>query len=184
MANRWRVSGGGLFVAALFLIFALGYIGFAGYWFTVQIRAAANWEPGAAVVLSSDVQTRRERVSRSPSRPDHEIVGESKTRIRETHRATIEYEYTYGGRTYQNDQVYIGPTYTYDWIVEKYMEVFEPGMTVTAYVNPRNPQESVLDRSWRWHNLIYFIPGFFVLGVGLLVLALSSSRTTEWHEIE
>lgn len=97
----------------------------------------------------------------------------------DTYRAFAEYGYEYGGRRYINDRVGISGGSDnigdYQRDMGRYLSGLRSrGETITVYVNPEDPADSIIDRSVRW-GLIGFKAIFFLVfgGVGLgLIIAV------------
>jgi hypothetical protein len=92
---------------------------------TTELVRLVTWRPVTATVLSTDV--RLERGAKHP-----------------TFRPVVVYRYDVDGRDYQADRVtpvaYAGSR---GW-AEAAVRPYEPGQTVTAYVNPANPGSAYL----------------------------------------
>lgn len=92
---------------------------------TTELVRLVTWRPVTATVLSTDI--RFERGAKHP-----------------TFRPIVVYRYAVAGRDYQADRVtpvaYAGSR---GW-AEAAVRPYEPGQTVTAYVNPANPGSAYL----------------------------------------
>ncbi|MDH5215264.1 MAG: DUF3592 domain-containing protein [Gammaproteobacteria bacterium] len=94
-----------------------------------------------------------------------------------TYRAYATYRYFYDGRQYENDRVAIagGSDNIGDFQQDtgrRLQVAMSRGDKVTAYVNPENPAEALLDRSMRWGLLGFksiFMFVFGGIGLGLLI---------------
>jgi hypothetical protein len=148
-----RGAGGCLIVFGLF--FAL--VGMAVTWFlSVDVwqksRDSKNWEEVSCVIVSSEV------VRRSTSDGVN-------------FRPGIVFRYTWEGTEYESDsyrfiEVSSGNRGWADNIVARY----PPGSSHTALLNPRNPEEAVLERHLGASFLLTFLPLVFVV-IGLAVVA-------------
>jgi hypothetical protein len=93
-----------------------------------------------------------------------------------TYETTATYRYNYSGRDYTSDRVAIGSGA--DNIGDFQRDLYwrlrtaqESGSPVTAYVDPANPSDAVLNRDLRWGLLVFkgmFALVFGIVGFGLL----------------
>ncbi len=93
-----------------------------------------------------------------------------------TYGVTGQYQYEYQGRRYTSNQLnfYTGTdnigSYQQDFY-RKLAQVSSNQKTITAYVNPDNPNEAVIDKSIRWSMLGFQSIFLFVFGgVGLAII--------------
>ncbi|MDX5373060.1 MAG: DUF3592 domain-containing protein [Pseudomonadaceae bacterium] len=148
-----------LFVPAIpFTCFAL-YMSYGFYQsFQEQRGAAAFFEPVAATVLASQVET---TLHRQPGTA-------SSTRV---HLPRIEYQYEVDGRRYRSRQFsYFGAAYGSDAEARQVIARYPVGSVQTAYFDPRDPAQAVLNKASpsAWWKHLWF-PALFVL-VGVLGL--------------
>lgn len=144
----------------LVVLLVLGLVATAatGYLIYDTRRAAAGTESVAGTVLRTDVE-------------EHAgTTGED--------RPVVEYEYTYGGETYTNDDVFPGPGDRPDATLggdgpdaEAIVARYDVGQRVTVHVDPDDPSESYLIERGAPQGL-YAMAAFFGLfsllaGVGL-----------------
>lgn len=112
--------------------------------------ASASWVPVDAVVTRATADT-----GSSPS---------------------VEYRYTRQGQPYTGNRIRFGFT-TSPSAVRKLVARYTVGDSVTAYVDPRNPERSVLQ-----HNGLLMPVAQLVVGFLLLSLWLRAPRRHERHE--
>ncbi len=111
---------------------------------------SAAWSPVTAQIINSEVWS-----------PTHSS-GRNKT-----YSPAIEYQYVFNNRSYQSDTVYFGlmgtddPSFAHG-ITNKYPK----GMVTTAYVNPADPEEVVLEPGKSGGSGL-------LLWVGILLIPLS-----------
>ncbi|MCA9184317.1 MAG: DUF3592 domain-containing protein [Pirellulaceae bacterium] len=155
-------SCGGCAIVGFGLVFASAggfFLWMMAIWPLAQIMMARSWEPTPCVITSSQVETHR---------------GDDG----DTYSVEIEFDYTYGGRQWHSDQ--------YDFFVgsssgrrgkQAVVDRHKPGSEATCYVNPRDPQQAVLNRSPTSELLWGFFPMIFIaVGVGVLVVGTLSGR--------
>lgn len=152
-ASEPAKSGGGfLFIRLILGLFLLG--GVTVLWvITLEplwlAAAARSWELVPCRVLTSEVET--------------EPGSDS-----DTFRVKITYLYKFGGRSYTSSRFNFGrgTSSTYDWKAKVVAE-HPPGRQTDCFVNPKNPQEAVLERTPRaeiWFGLM----GLPFIAVGCL----------------
>ena len=129
------------------------------FWFTkffirdsYQLHRAQSWPEVAAVV----------RLSADNMLPEHEDKGHGPSALYER----IEYTFTVEGREYISRRV----TPFQSWNSGKHTGRFKEGATVSAWVNPQNPYESVLDRNK--HFGFYAVLSLMILFDAWLAFAL------------
>lgn len=152
-----------VWVMALFFgVFTL--FGILGTWFFLVrpmtlLWQSQSWDAKDCEVLSSQVQ--------SHSSDDGT-----------TYSVDIEYRYEVGGQTYTSDRFHFmgGSSSGYAGkaaVVEKH----PPGAVVTCWVDPEDPNEAVLDRSFRWIYLVGLFPLLFLaVGLGGVFFWIASKR--------
>ncbi len=69
----------------------------------------------------------------------------------------IHYSYQHDGQGYQSDR------YSYSYDTPKDVLQFEPGDTLTAYVNPENPNYAVIENEFTWTNIAACVLGVFLI---------------------
>ena len=145
-----------IFGIPFFLFGAIGLY-FVGIRPISQTLDARQWVETPAEVVKSEVQSRRDSDGGT------------------TYRAHIEYSYEWEGRTYQSDRhrfskVWTSPARGPRQTVQQY----PVGHQFTAYVNPQNPEEAVIDRSLQWITFLFIgLTGLFcVIGAGIFIFAL------------
>jgi hypothetical protein len=86
------------------------------------------------------------------------------------------YTYEYLGKKYTSDRLgsfWVGGTSDVDdWdarMGSKLTAALESGKPLTAFVNPGNPRDAMLDHELRWKLLLFFVP--FALGFGIVGVA-------------
>jgi hypothetical protein len=129
------------FFAGVFATYALG----VRPW--LDVREARNWQEVKARIISSEVESHSDDTT--------------------TYSVAIKYTYRVNGRNYTGDQYDFtaGSTSARSGVAE-IAERFREGKTVPCYVNPKNPEESVLERREVRDWGFGFIPLVFVLAGG------------------
>ncbi len=149
---RPRVSARALAILALLVsIFVV-----AGVWQEVrETRALRSFRAVTATVLSSDVESVRS-------------AGSSRSAA---YRPAVRYEYVVDGERHVADHVTpLHESRSYRWASDL-AHRFVPGSTVTAYVDPRDPDDAYLVKTRSW------LPWLFIAGpVLLLVIASTGLR--------
>lgn len=126
----------------------------------LKSRDAVNWEPVEAVVTTSEVTVSRDSDGT-------------------TYNIKFAYTYTYGGQNYASDSygfvsVGRGNRGPFDEIARNH----PVGSTVTAYVNPKAPDQAVVDRTLQSDSLFMGLFGlvFVAAGGGIMVFGLFQFR--------
>lgn len=101
----------------------------------------------------------------------------------------VSYRYSFGGAEYKGDRmgafILGGRDNLDDWygdmdrMLRRAVEKREP---ITVYVNPDNPQESMIDHTLRWKLIAMIVPfavGFGGVGIGAVWVLLGSLFTSE-----
>lgn len=84
-----------------------------------------------------------------------------------TYSPAIEYQYEFNNRSYQSDTVYFGLMGTDDSsFAHGIRSKYPKGMMATAYVNPANPEEAVLEPGKSGSSSL-------LLWIGILLIPLS-----------
>lgn len=140
------------------LVFAGGLLILGGlYEYYTRKRDIGNSERTNATVLSS------------------EVAEHSGVYWRTTYKPSIEFEYTYRGQKHTSDVLYpsmLDENTGYDW-AESVVKDYPEGETVTAYVNPENPDGAFLKkRSERGKVMLAVLEliGFLLVGIGAMIL--------------
>lgn len=146
-------------LAAFFGLFLA--VGLATFYFffakpAMRIVAARSWRETPCVVLASRVRT-------------HE--GDDSN----TYSVDVLYEYEFGGRTYQSNRYqFLGGSSGGSESKEAVVARHPPGTRTVCYVDPADPQEAVLTRSFTKEYLVGLVPLVFVLAGGGGVLWVAS----------
>lgn len=124
-----------------------------------------EYEPVEAQILESGVET---DVSPSAEDPSENMA---------RYLPNIRYEYTVGGETYTNDNLYPGPTTSGSHTEEKTRELvdgYPAGETAEAFYDPDDPGKSFLENESRKRQAISLvILGAAGLIFGLVLLAVA-----------
>jgi hypothetical protein len=100
-------------------------------WVTLRVRRAASWVEGRAEITKSEVEVTR-----------HRFVGDP-TKV--TNKASVAYEFSVGVKSYQGDCISLGAAPA-DSVYET-LKRYKVGTRVPVYYDPKNPEESVLERT-------------------------------------
>jgi hypothetical protein len=137
-------------------------------WKTMQVRHAASWPSTRARIIKS-----------APRALHRRGVGEV-TQIVSV--ADIEYEFSLGDRVIRGTRIGIGEIA--DGSVEETLNRYPVGATVPVYYDPKNPQETLLERDpplpviW-----LYLIAAAFFIA-GLAILAVFANGTAILENLE
>lgn len=115
----------------LLLVVGLAIAGFGAYDYLGQSDAISDAVAVDATVTGTDIET----VSQRRGGPEY--------------RPTVTFEYTHGGEAYTASGLYpvtLAPSYDTRSEARTALEGYEPGETVTAYVDPDAPNEAFLER--------------------------------------
>ena len=107
-----------------------------------------------------------------------------------TYEAYARYTYEFGGRRYSNDRVGIssGADNIGDYQTDtgnRLASAMRNGGLITVYVNPEDPQNSIVDRSLRWGLLGFksiFMLTFGGVGLGLLLWVFLGKKSTDTQQ--
>jgi hypothetical protein len=98
----------------------------------------------------------------------------------DTYRLQMIYTYTHGGIVYTGTQANFDEGGSSDWASkERVVDRLRPGTSSPCWVNPRRPDEAVLDRGITGDTWFGLIPGIFVL-FGALGLYYSFRPVPAW----
>jgi hypothetical protein len=162
----------------LFLIlFALPFFGI-GLWMLITISLNTfdawqmqSWESTPARLSNAGYKTHRGDDS-------------------DNYEAYADYAYSYHGRDYTNSRVAIAAgadnigNYQVD-LGRRLSDVKNRGELVDIYVNPVNPQDSVIDRDLRWSLIGFksiFVFAFGGIGLGLIIFTLRAPKAKDMSE--
>ncbi len=152
-------------------LFALPFFG-VGVWMGYSIVANLNeawqmkqWAPEQATLRRAGYETHS---------------GSDST----TYEAYAEYSYEFAGRMYSNDRVGISGgsdnigNYQQD-MGRVLSSAMNRGESITVYVDPENPSDSIIDRTVRWGMIGFKSIFFFVfggVGLGLIIAVFRSPK--------
>jgi hypothetical protein len=145
--------------------------GLAGFYFLfVQpirlSKAAQNWKPVSATVLSTSIRTHTERNS-SGSRHGK--------RIKTSYTPHVTYRYSLADKLYTNDRfAFLQTRYSNRYEAENILKDFPEGKMIPVYVNPENPTQAVIFRTLGKQTYTGLLPLLFVV-IGLFFLFRSES---------
>jgi hypothetical protein len=151
------MNGGSKAVSAFVILILFGV---ASYWLyhsafhpLRQIRQAGDWEKVPCTIVSSELKAHRSRSKRG--KPTYSIA--------------ISYQYSFRGQRYDSNRYsfFTRPSSDTDW---KYSVILQypPGATMSCFVNPRAPNEAVLERGvtkaiwWGLISLPFLAIGLYV----------------------
>lgn len=155
----------------LLFLFALPFFG-VGVWMTWSIGSdltdffqMRGWEPQQAQLQSAGYES---------------FSGEDSN----TYEAYARYTYQYNGQTYTNERVGIasGADNIGDYQTDtgnRLSSAMNRGESIVVYVNPLDPQDSIIDRSPRWGLLGFksiFLFVFGGVGLGLMLFVIFGGK--------
>jgi hypothetical protein len=156
-AGGCLVLFGLVFVLAGLIPFVLQFVGPM-----LKIQAAKGWTATPCVITSSQVINSRDSDGNYKYRVD------------------IEYEFQFGGRKYYGNTYQFGPPDSSDFNGrQSIVSQFSNGTHTTCYVNPSNPNESVLNRAISdnvWGGLVTLI--FVAIGFGIVIVGVRMKSST------
>ena len=156
----------------LLFLFALPFFG-VGVWMTWSIGSdltdffqMKSWEPQQAQLQSAGYES---------------FSGDDSN----TYEAYARYTYQYGGQTYTNESVGIasGADNIGDYQTDtgnRLSSAMNHGESIVVYVNPLDPQDSIIDRSPRWGLLGFksiFMLVFGGVGLGLMLFVIFGGKS-------
>ena len=166
-----RPQRGLLIVGSIFSLFGLVVFYFTFIRPVVSVFTAQNWEPTAAIILSSHVVTANSS-------------DEGSGKHGSTYSVYINYKYRFSGQDYEanryNFMVESTPGYESKQDIVKDYPV---GREIVCYVNPRDPSQAVVEPGFTSDMLVGLFPLIFV-GAGLWIMSLylrSASRPRGMH---
>ncbi len=158
--NENKKAGvGGYLFGGIFLFAGLAVMVYVGLLPVGKYLLSGQWERVPATVLSSELHR-------------HRSDGSS------TYSVTARYRYSYQGQTFTSDQVGL---YSCSDNVGDYWQQLSSRLdrarasnrALQAWVNPSNPTQAYLDRTFRWSTLIFgltFGGVFALVGAGVMYL--------------
>ncbi len=130
---------------------------------------AQSWQPTTCTILKSELETRVDN-SFLAKRGSHE----------RTYRLNGEYQYQFNDKNYIGKRFHFVPIYSSGTGLDTFHELFtdkysknpapvdlSPGQQVLCYVDPGNPSQSVIDRSY---GMAYFYPMMSLCIVGIILI--------------
>lgn len=163
MATTKNTGNAWIFAGSIFLLAGLG-IGFFGFNHVSLWFAARDWQPVPVNILSTDLKINRDDDSTS-------------------YKVIAEYSYQFKGLRYHNDRVWLGSGS--DSIADFHQNTYNQlrthlnGEPFTGYVNPADPNQSVLIRDFRWGYVGFaslFPLIFGGLGASILFMGIRSRK--------
>jgi hypothetical protein len=106
-----------------------------------------------------------------------------------TQRVLADYRYDFAGRAYQSDRVGLSTTADnfgayHRRLYDRLHKAWKAEKTVSCFVDPNDPQQSLLDRSLRTAVVVFHVP--FILcfggvGFGIIAAVIYGARTAQRH---
>ena len=163
-ASAGKVSAKGAWVLVAFfgVFFVVGIAVMAALGGGVlDALSARSWTPVPATVVSSHVRTHR---------------GDSTT-----YSVNVLYAYRVNDKEYRSNRYGFmgGSSGGYEG-KRQLVGQYAPGTRFTAYVNPGDPVDAVIERGWTWDMLLVLVPLVFITigGVGMFFSARHARRAT------
>ncbi|MFP6872668.1 MAG: DUF3592 domain-containing protein [Verrucomicrobiales bacterium] len=151
---------GGFFFGSLIAAMG-GYFVFALYTGAERARQTRSWVETSCMIVKSQVDEGRP----TPNSPVQ-------------HRAVVEYEYDFDGKTRRGNRIkrVEGPT-SHRERAEGKVADYPVGSSVVCWVNPHAPEEAILRHDSMAPLYTIWFPGLFVVGgVGIAVSSLMVAR--------
>jgi hypothetical protein len=103
-----------------------------------------------------------------------------------TQRVLADYRYDYAGQAYQNDRVGLSTTADnfgsyHQRLYDRLHAAWKAEKTVPCFVDPNDPQQSLLDRSLRAAVVVFHVPFilcFGGIGLGIIAAVIYGARTS------
>ncbi|WP_372653475.1 DUF3592 domain-containing protein [Alcanivorax borkumensis] len=158
--NENKKAGvGGYLFGGIFLFAGLAVMVYVGLLPVGKYLLSGQWERVPATVLSSELHR-------------HRSDGSS------TYSVTARYRYSFQGQTFTSDQVglYSGSDNVGDYwqqLSSRLDRARASNRALQAWVNPSNPTQAYLDRTFRWSTLIFGLTSggvFALVGAGVMYL--------------
>lgn len=164
--SRWQARG----ILVLFALIALTCGTFISqkYWaaFRATLFTLRTWEVATATVEEAHLEIRDVRDS---------LSARGGRGPREVYRPKITYRYRFEGSEYTSDRYSLVDLATNDERAQRAkLSEFPVGRSITVYVNPKSPDEAVIDKNETKGVAIMAAAGlaFIAVGIGLLAALL------------
>ncbi|MEO8395041.1 MAG: DUF3592 domain-containing protein [Chloroflexota bacterium] len=143
----WLVAIPFLIIAVIFIV---GIVRANG-----KVRASKNWSSTSARILASDVEMRRTR---------------SGTGTGTSYYPAVVYEYAVNGQRFQSRRIRFGTEIGYGFrrMAENTVAKYPNGGLVSAFYDPQNPTEAVLEQSAGGSNRMFGCIVLVILGILLV----------------
>jgi hypothetical protein len=147
-------------VGAIWLLFSTVVCAAVLNSYALQRRAAREYRPVTAIVMSS-------KVRRSTGAPKSQM----------SYSVDVVYRYNVGGVSYSSSQYrYLGRGLGYRGVVDEVARL-PRGREVTAFYDPRDPARAVLDNAPpRRQFLLFIILLFEGLGIAMIVYGITGTK--------
>lgn len=90
---------------------------------------------------------------------------------REAYAPVISYEYIINGKIFSNTNLDFSGVYTADIVqVERKLNQYPVGSSVSVYYHPKEPEVSVLERNIKKDSIILFVVGIILLTIGIIMV--------------
>jgi hypothetical protein len=148
------------FIAIGFVVVPSAYLIWAFVLPMLEIQTAKSWTPTPCTIVSSGLKTHGRFWDET------------------TFSIDVKYRYSVNGKDYESDrfELTINASAYQAWQMEVARR-YLPGTQATCYVNPANPQEAVIDRSWTKSVDTAILAGAFMFFGVIGVLVTSAKRT-------
>ncbi|SHE92795.1 Protein of unknown function [Microbulbifer donghaiensis] len=161
MADKLSSRVGGTLFGGFFFCMGFGFFTvFVGLTLVDRV-GMQGWQPMQAQILSTELKTHRDSDGGT------------------TYRAKANYQYRFNGRDYRGDRVSVHTgsdnfgSYQHD-MHRQLSAAKRQGRSVSGWLNPADPSESVLDRELRWILVLFptmLCSVFMLIGGGIVYLA-------------
>lgn len=145
-----------------------------GSYFTWQLtqewRDIQSWQPHQCKIVSSKVNGRQRRGGK---------IRNGRRHIEIMYSVDIHFEYEWQGQRYRSNRFSLTKSASSNRASqERVTKEYSPGKLVHCFVNPRNPQQALLQRGFPISLLLGFLPlGILLYGICSLVLKLRRVTT-------
>lgn len=135
------ITGAALFILSFFLY--------------KKSKNSTKWNNVKGIILQADLD---------------ELVMEADTPV--TYKTSVEYSYIVDTKTYYSKRIFYGDFLRHSslWNTKKLMGKYKKGNVVDVYYNPKNPNDTVLQRGIHIDVIIIFLTSLFLLLVGIILI--------------
>lgn len=141
--GRYWLAGMGLFLAFAGAVFTFGL-----WWAWQKSEQTRHWTPVPCRILHSKIASEKPTPNSNP-----------------VYRVELQYEFTYEGKVMKGDHIQrVDKDTVHEETARDRLLAYPAGLETTCYVNPTNPEETVLQHGTRAALYSIWFPMLFVAG--------------------